>query len=325
MQIPILQELARLRLVHDSSKIKSSSFQPNDSAQRDLIIRNEALELIRTVLRKERSKFIFDEEQRDAEVKNRPLSPGDAGFAGESIRASRESVRGASRESIRSSGQSMRRERGTDGSPSMTKRVGTGSPSIKRGSSKLFNMDDFALTRTGRPSTTGTLGITTSIVRHAFDSVLKTVTANDDFCEELTAQVGHQSNDSRRIFESLLTHFKGGLGALFSPKRPFEVVDVGALVAASQPVRTGAIKLEDIQTLKKKDGIALFLDPATSTDGEPITMRVYYQRAVDLVSEESCTRDYVFQSNGNYYGLHLIEEGANRDSRRPSELPSPTN
>ncbi|KAJ1402583.1 hypothetical protein B484DRAFT_405384, partial [Ochromonadaceae sp. CCMP2298] len=180
------------------------------------------------------------------------------------------------------------RERGTDGSPSMTKRVGTGSPSIKRGSSKLFNMDDFALTRT------------------AFDSVLKTVTANDDFCEELTAQVGHQSNDSRRIFESLLTHFKGGLGALFSPKRPFEVVDVGALVAASQPVRTGAIKLEDIQTLKKKDGIALFLDPATSTDGEPITMRVYYQRAVDLVSEESCTRDYVFQSNGNYYGLHLI-------------------
>eukprot|EP00601_Ochromonadales_sp_CCMP2298_P031896 CAMPEP_0173342776 /NCGR_PEP_ID=MMETSP1144-20121109/10411_1 /TAXON_ID=483371 /ORGANISM="non described non described, Strain CCMP2298" /LENGTH=133 /DNA_ID=CAMNT_0014289439 /DNA_START=289 /DNA_END=687 /DNA_ORIENTATION=- len=92
MQIPILQELARLRLVHDSSKIKSSSFQPNDSAQRDLIIRNEALELIRTVLRKERSKFIFDEEQRDAEVKNRPLSPGDAGFAGESIRASREQV-----------------------------------------------------------------------------------------------------------------------------------------------------------------------------------------------------------------------------------------
>lgn len=161
--------------------------------------------------------------------------------------------------------------------------------------------------------------------RNPFDAVLKSSTAN--FRDDLQQHVHEQSKDSRRIFDSLLHHFKGGgVACHFSPKRDFEVIDINAILASRNPshMRSNTVKLEDISHMKKKDGIALFFDPTTDTGCTVITVRIYFQKAIDLVTEESCSRDYQFHSDGNYFGLELSSEssckgGGDRSPNSPSQ------
>lgn len=144
----------------------------------------------------------------------------------------------------------------------------------------------------------------------SFDAALKATGCGGRFSRNLQRQVEHYAQDSKRIFEALMHHYKGGgVGCQFSARRDFEVIDISALVDA-QSVRplTSSLKLEDINSLKKKDGIALIFDPCADTGGVQVTVRVYFQKAVDLLTSENCVRDYTFSGDGNYFGLQLVEE-----------------
>lgn len=164
---------------------------------------------------------------------------------------------------------------------------------LARSKSFVFSVEE------ARPQTAG------------FDEVLKK--ASGHFTEELKQQVDQQSKDSKKIFESVLAHFKtGGVGCHFSVKRDFEVVDINALLAANSvhSASRGMVRLEDMHSMKKKDGIALLFDPTIDTGGSVVKIRIYFQKAIDLISEESCSRDYSFHSNGNYFALELTDESS---------------
>eukprot|EP00600_Ochromonadales_sp_CCMP1393_P003121 CAMPEP_0174979158 /NCGR_PEP_ID=MMETSP0004_2-20121128/14617_1 /TAXON_ID=420556 /ORGANISM="Ochromonas sp., Strain CCMP1393" /LENGTH=600 /DNA_ID=CAMNT_0016230637 /DNA_START=202 /DNA_END=2004 /DNA_ORIENTATION=- len=240
------------------------------------------MKLVSTALKNERGKYIFNEQVKLQEAKNRPAEENednDVGFDGPDRAQTVPDMRASFRNT--------------------------------RKASMKFSLEDFAATRaaTAVPIHEGGSENSSLARNHlTFDTSLKNTLASDDFNEELMQQVERQSQDSRRIFDSLLVRYKGGVPCQFRPNRDFEVVDVNALVQAAQPVRTGTVKLEDFSNMKKKDGIALFFDPTINTEGIAITMRIYFQKQIDLVTEESCHKDFVFRSNGNYYGLHLVEE-----------------
>ena len=286
MNIPILKELERLKNAHATAKVKSTAFQPDEKDQKELIYQN--------VLRKEENKRRVEEKLReaDAKMKEAELRKADASKMDEVERKS----------------------------PDRPQTAPVLSSNNRAKSFKISLQDDSIRPLT---SETGLFGEK----HYPFDAVLKSTTVN--FGDELKHHVEDQSKDSRRIFESLLHHYKGGgVACHFRAKRPFEVVDINAIVAAQNFSNTrgsGGMKLEDFSHLKKKDGIALIFDPTTNTGCTSITMRIYFQRAIDLVTEESCSRDYVFHSDGNYFGLELADEScssskASGDDRSPRQF-----
>jgi len=290
MNIPILKELDRLKIAHATSKVNSATFQPDEKLQKTLIYQN--------TLRKEENKRRTEQKLKEADARLK----------------SKEKITVAPDANVEGNANSeaIPVER-----PQTAPDFRLRSPSIK------YSMQpDFS-----RPKTAAAFS---DDKRNPFDNVLKTST--DHFRDDLQQHVHEQSKDSRRIFESLLHHFKGGgVTCQFSPKRDFEVIDINDILAArnSSHARSGTVKLEDISQMKKKDGIALFFDPTTDTGSTVITVRIYFQKAIDLVTEESCSRDYQFHSNGNYFGLELSSEssckggGGDRSPNSPSQY-SPT-
>lgn len=280
MNIPILQQLEKLRAVHASSKINSATFQPDEKAQMALKYKNE--------LKREEAKHIIEQRLRDAD---RKLNQS------EKVRMSTEIL------------------------PEVSERAQTapvGSSSGKAGRSKSFM---FSTNDTMRPSTSE---LSLNEEPLAFDAALKTTACGGRFSRDLQRQIECNAQDSKRIFEAMMHHYKGGgVGCQFSAKRAFEVIDISALVA-SQSIRplTSSVKLEDINSLRKKDGIALLFDPCTDTGGAQVTVRVYFQKAVDLLTFENCARDYTFSGDGNYFGLQLVEDAdvtkRAKDSSKPA-------
>lgn len=61
---PILQELQRLRELHSTSKVVSSTFQPKEAEQKRLIARVSASKLVNVALKREKAKYIYSEKSR---------------------------------------------------------------------------------------------------------------------------------------------------------------------------------------------------------------------------------------------------------------------
>jgi hypothetical protein len=272
MNIPILQQLQKLKEAHASSKVNSAAFQPDEKHQKALIFKNdqkreEAKRLMEAKLRE------ADEKQKETDVLKNQLSSS-------------------------SQGRTEAAER------PQTAPMGGGAATVGRSKSFKFSVNDGI-----RPKTSGSVLGGGHV---PFDSVLKSSSVEGQFSKELKTQVEHQAQDSKRIFDALLHHFKGGgVGCQFSAKRDFEVIDVTA-IAASSNVRplTGNLRLEDMNNMKKKDGIALLFDPCTDTGSAEVTVRIHFQKALDLVTFENCSRDYTFCGDGNYFGLQLVDEQA---------------
>lgn len=272
MNIPILKELERLKTKHATSKVTSAAFQPDEKDQKELIIKNGQ--------RKEEEKRLIELKLKEADVKLKEAAK----------------VKNQDNTATPADGEDSLRPDRAQTAPSMTS------------SGKLARSKSFVFAVNERPQTSA--GETTGDKSCAFDAVLKS--ASGHFSQELKLQVDQQARDSKKIFDSLITHFKaGGVGCQFSVKRDFEVIDINNVVAANHSTNSHAtMKFGDINNMKKKDGIALIFDPTIDTGGSVVKIRVYFQKAIDLVTEESCSRDYSFHSNGNYFGLHMTGESA---------------
>lgn len=274
MNIPILKELERLKTKHATSKVTSAAFQPDEKDQKELIIKNGQ--------RKEEEKRLIELKLKEADVKLKEAAK------------------------LKNQDNNTAMQAAAEGEDSLRPDRAQTAPSMIS-SGKLARSKSFVFAVNERPQTSA--GETTGDKSCAFDAVLKS--ASGHFSEELKLQVDQQARDSKKIFDSLVPHFKtGGVGCQFSVKRDFEVIDINNVVAANHSNNHAAIKLGDINNMKKKDGIALIFDPTIDTGGSVVKIRVYFQKAIDLVSEESCSRDYTFHSNGNYFGLHLTGESA---------------
>lgn len=65
----ILEQLNQLKIRHETSKVNSSVFQPNEKDQQILIARNSAAKLVAGEMRKETQKYIYNETMRLHEAK----------------------------------------------------------------------------------------------------------------------------------------------------------------------------------------------------------------------------------------------------------------
>lgn len=297
MNIPILKELERLKVAHATAKVKSSAFQPDEKDQKELIYLN--------ALKKEENKRRIEQKLKEADAKVKDLE-----------------MKKLETATIQLEPLEVKPQERPHTAPANIITTKSRAKSFK------FSLQD----EMSRPQT-ALIG-NFHDRKSPFDVVLKSSTAS--FGNELKQQVEEQAKDSRRIFDALLHHFKGGgVGCQFSAKRQFEVIDINNILASrSSSHMRSTVKLEDISNMKKKDGIALFFDPTTDTGATTITVRIYFQKAIDLVTEESCSRDYKFHSDGNYFGLELSDESSCVSSNRntggdrspnqhsPSESPS---
>jgi len=297
MNIPILKELERLKVAHATAKVKSSAFQPDEKDQKELIYIN--------AIKKEENKRRIEQKLKEADAKVKDLE-----------------LQKLEAASIQLEPLEVKPQERPHTAPANIITTKSRAKSFK------FSLQD----EMSRPQTALTGNFDDR--KNPFEVVLKSSTAS--FGSELKQHVEEQAKDSRRIFDALLHHFKGGgVGCQFSAKRQFEVIDINNILASrSSAHMRSTVKLEDISNMKKKDGIALFFDPTTDTGATVITVRIYFQKAIDLVTEESCSRDYKFHSDGNYFGLELSDESSCVSSRNtggdrspnqhsPSESPSP--
>lgn len=270
MNIPILKELERLKVAHAGQKVNSSVFQPNENDQKALIARN--------VERKEAAQRAIEEKLKEADAKTKEA----------------EKLKAMSNNEIKQV-------------TSPDKRAQTApSPNLSR--AKSFKM---SIADTMRPNTShGTNMLDEK--KASFDELIKYKTTHHEFSNELQQMINKEGKDSRHIFEAIFNNYKnGGISCQFSPKHEYEVIDISTISNTTNNLKqlSGTLRLEDINTLqKKKDGIALFFDPNTNTNNKKIKIRIYYQKMIDIITTENTYKDYIFQSNGNYYGLELIDE-----------------
>ena len=272
MNIPILKELERLKVAHAGQKVNSSVFQPNENDQKALIARNAE--------RKEAAQRAIEEKLKEADAKTKEAEKLKAVSNNETLQ------------------------------PQVTtpdKRAQTApSPNLSR--AKSFKM---SIADTMRPNTShGTNMLDEK--KASFDELIKYKTTHHEFSNELQQMINKEGKDSRHIFEAIFNNYKnGGISCQFSPKHEYEVIDISTISNTTNNLKqlSGTLRLEDINTLqKKKDGIALFFDPNTNTNNKKIKIRIYYQKMIDIITTENTYKDYIFQSNGNYYGLELIDE-----------------
>lgn len=270
MNIPILKELERLKVAHAGQKVNSSVFQPNENDQKALIARN--------VERKEAAQRAIEEKLKEADAKTKEAEKLKAISNNETKQVT-----------------------------SPDKRAQTApSPNLSR--AKSFKM---SIADTMRPNTShGTNMLDEK--KASFDELIKYKTTHHEFSNELQQMINKEGKDSRHIFEAIFNNYKnGGISCQFSPKHEYEVIDISTISNTTNNLKqlSGTLRLEDINTLqKKKDGIALFFDPNTNTNNKKIKIRIYYQKMIDIITTENTYKDYIFQSNGNYYGLELIDE-----------------
>jgi len=69
--LPILQQLQKLKFLHENSCVKSSIFQPNDEQQEKLIVKNFAAKMVSAAIKKK--KKLYKEFLKDAEFKRKHL------------------------------------------------------------------------------------------------------------------------------------------------------------------------------------------------------------------------------------------------------------
>jgi hypothetical protein len=286
MNVSILKDLERLKLKHATSKVSSTSFQPDEKQQKVLKVENQKKREEEKALIEKKLKEKDESLKEQEKEKSLPMD-------GQSLDSNMQQVSGrvSTAPAYASIGRATKLFPGTGSRPSSRE--------------------------VQRPHTAGADPIVDQ-ERIPFNEALKYL--NDTFKAELQHCVVQEANDAKKIFDSVVQHYKGGVVCQFSPKRPFEVIDISALPSSRDAgISTGGtLKLEDINNIKKKDGMALFFDPCTNVSSCVVEIRCYFQKAIDLVSEESCAKCYQFHSNGNYFSLTLSEESSCSGGARSS-------
>lgn len=283
--IQMLNELNRLKEAHGSRKAQlkgaAIGLQPTLQQQREMIVRNVSNKLVSMAMKRETTKFIFDQRMK---------------IQDELRRKEEESSVAAS-----------------DTKPSEAHKGRPSTVPNKRGSFMQSDRRIVPLANLGRMrSDLGQRRPQTSVTRQSVGRVddfvrsIKTSTNAEDFQSELEDQLMHRAKDSTKVFEIVCRSMKMGAVCQFSPRRPHEEIDLSHFNSSSHADKV--TKLEDLASFRKKDGMLLFMDPATNTYGHHVTLRVTFMKAVDIGEEQLVSKDFVFWSDGNYYGLKVMRD-----------------
>jgi hypothetical protein len=269
VRIPILNELDRLKKIHSSSKVVSSTFQPDDEDQKKMILHNISVKIVSFALKKE-------------------------------IKNYKEKV--------------LKKQR-LQGNMSSPNKIG----------SRAQTAPSHRITFAGRNDRPSTASLSLPDEKADFGSVLKSHVTADHFQEELNRQVYDKMNDAKRVFDAIYSDFSGAMRYEFSPYHSSEEIDasdyatpaVVSLLPSYNP-----LKMLDDSSGKKKEGLAIIIDPTINTCGEKVTLRLTYKRPKET-GEEEVVKDHVFWSSGNYFGnrLTVVPDTTGIPDSAPSSLP----
>lgn len=192
-------------------------------------------------------------------------------------------------------------------------------PSSMRSNLDLPRM--FVSPRSTRPTSCG-VTINGVVKRSEFADVLKSHLTTEEFDAQLKRQFTHLVSDPKVVFDAISTSFKHGISFTFHPKNQYEEIDCSPFfetVSALAAIQS----LEDLhKNIKKREGIAIILDPTLNTGGQKVSLRVTYVRKNDEADEET-SKEHVIYSDGNYFGLEMTAEvdTNTNDSGRHCSLP----
>ncbi len=269
----ILKELERLKQQHCGSNPHSSVFQPNEAEQRRLIMKNAGDRLVSVVIKREAAKYVFNQKQKlEEELKREQL---ELASASEEVKEE-ETISVKTPVSAGKSRKLMRKQ---------PTRKGGKRYSVFRG-----NISSGMIISRGTRLT----------------GCLQYNTNGDAVLQELQEQGLDQYKDAKKIFDFLAQSFDTGKICQFHPRRPQEEVDLSQF--NTQVSLSSVTRLEDLNQIRKKNGIMLLFDPSINTFGETITLRVKYMKFIDLNTEEEVIKHYTFSSNGNYFHMTLIKD-----------------
>jgi hypothetical protein len=315
----ILDELKRLKTVHATSKINSKVFQPTEPEQRELIVGNAVKKLVSLTVKREGMKYVFHQKMKIEEELRRIADGQSAGGDGnESVHSEHTDATSSIHGGNTSHSQQLAdNKKGGNGSRTKS------SQSRKRNAKNNHNNNN---NRSISPAQVGSStmirsDIITSRMSQSLSkqnnnkdgrttSFMTTLSSNpstDDIIREIHTQASEQLRDAKSIFESVCKSFEGGKVCQFHPKRHFEELDVSQFATNTMSI-ANVTKLEDLNQMKKKDGILLLFDPSTDTQLHVATIKVSYMKSLDLNNEIEVSKEYSFWSNGNYYGLKLMRE-----------------
>lgn len=294
--IQMLNELTKLKAVHSSHKqqLAACTLQPNIEQQKQMIVRNVSQRLVVMAIKRESTKFLFDQKMK-LEEEMRRKSEDDGSLSPEAPSLSRST--------------SSRR--------TMTAPLRRGSS--MGGSRKIVSLSNIGRMKSdlGHPQRPSTTMSTSSSQSGGFRSVsgkvedfvrsIKTASNPEDFQSELEDQLVHRAKDATKVFDIICRNMKMGAVCQFQPRRLVEEIDLSAFSTTNHPMEK-VTKLEDLATFRKKDGMLIYFDPATNTYAHQVTLRVTYLKPVDIGEEQSVTKEYTFRSDGNYYGLHIVRD-----------------
>jgi hypothetical protein len=351
--IPILQKFNELLSFHNSSKINSRKFQPNEEEQKNLILHNISSKLISLHLKKEATKYLFSQrllldeekrrqreenerkqhqEEREREKEKENVEKEEKLFhetqntmGGSDYQSNKSSSNGKVVKSNRKPSNATAKNTGpSSASFASTMASAVPPPPQRRQSSSVFKDLSSPI-----PS------LTTSFMNSLKGSPSSSSSSSsEEILSSLYSLANDQIKDSKKQFEFLCKGYDHGRSYQLHPKKTNEEIDLSSIassVASSSGGNVSSIsRLEDLNKEitkggTKKDGILLVFDPSLNTFGEKITIRIRYMKQLDVISEEEVIKEYVIWSNGNYYGLKLMKEfGRNSGQQSPPFLPPGT-
>lgn len=282
-KLSILEEFQKLKLNSTSSKVDSKTFQPNDKDQKRLIVKNISSRMVSMAIKRESTKYIFSEKIKvEEEMKRKEqeqLESKDENSTTESSPSKPDLKRGRN--------EKKEKKQSSSNEESMMNR-------IVRSHSTLSIL---------RPSTGGFVS-----PNEEYANILKEGKNPQEIVSELHIQAQHQAKDSKRIFEILCSNYPSGKVVQFSPKKLTEDLDLSYL-SNDNNLLANVTKLEDLAQLKaKKEGLMIIFDPSTHSHSFKATIKITYMKSIDIATEEQVSKEYIFWSDGNYFGLQFIRE-----------------
>eukprot|EP01031_Cornospumella_fuschlensis_P040126 gene40126-48895_t len=290
--IQMMNELQRLKTLHSSHKQSITvTIQPNQEQQRIMIAHNFSQKIVNNAVKRETTKYIFDQRIKLQEELLRKHNDED----GNSINSNESKETPLRR--IQTAPSSRRIGENDGKRPVPLSNIGRIKSHLHRPHTTLSG-------------TRGIGGIGGAGAAHAgkvedFVHTIKTSKDPEEFEQELHDQVVHRAKDSKKVFDLICKGFRGGNLVQFSPRKPSPEIDLSHYSSANTEKLT---KLEDLANFRKKDGILLYMDPSVNTCGKVILLKISYTKVVDIGEETTMHKEVPFWSNGNYYGMKVVKD-----------------
>jgi hypothetical protein len=266
--LPILQKFQQLVHVHGHSKVDHKKFQPNEENQRKLIIHGAAHRMVYLAAKREQTKYLYAQRLKQEEEKKKTMQ-ADILKENEERNPLSSSTNYAHAQSFHLNSQFSRKA------------------SNQNISAFRDSMDLNSKTA-------------------AFAHTLKTCRDSNRIVTELSSLAHDLTADSKKVFDFVCRGYDTGKTSQLNPKRIYEDIDLSQF--STHISLANVTRLEDLNQMKKKDGILILFDPSLNTFGEEIKISITYMKAIDLTTEEEVTKEYSFWSNGNYFGCKLMKD-----------------